>query len=308
LPRLLTLIAPRTNLALLALLSAFALVSGTSGKAAQTPSPAPEELVRRTVWNEIHPGDDAAYMFRNRKETPHGSQTKLMVKTRDAMAGLLIAIDDHPLAAEQREAENARVDRFVKDPDELNKRKKQEKDDADHTERIMKALPDAFLYEYDGTEPGREGLGKPGDTLMRLKFRPNPKYDPPSRVEQVLAGMEGYVLIDTTKDRIARIDGTLQKDVSFGWGILGHLDRGGHFLVEQADVGDGHWEISHMDLAFTGKILLFKSLNIKSNEVESDFRPVPPDLTFAQGLELLRRHEAVLAQNGGNGNRSDKDK
>jgi hypothetical protein len=291
------LIPPRTRLALLLLLPAFALAFGTSG-IAQNPPSAPDELVRETVWNEMHPADNAAYMFRDRKETPRGTQTKLMVETRDAMAGLLIAKDDHPLNAEQREAENARVDRFAKDPSELEKRKRQEKDDTEHTERIMKALPDAFLYESDGTEPGRQGLGKPGDTLTRLKFRPNPKYEPPSRVEQVLLGMRGYLLIDASKKRLARIDGTLEKDVSFGWGILGHLDRGGHFLVEQADVGGGHWEISHMDLAFTGKILLLKSLNIKSNQVESDFRSVPPDLTFAQGLELLRKEEALLAENG----------
>ena len=266
--------------------------------AGQTPSIPPQELVRQTVHNELRPSDGVAFMFRDRKQTPRGSQTKLMVETRDAMAGLLIANDDHPLSAEQREAENARVDRFIKDPEELEKRKKEEKENAEHTERIMKALPDAFLYEYEGTEVGRQGVGHAGDTLTRVKFRPNPQYDPPTHVEQVLIGMQGYLLIDVPKRRIARIDGTLQRDVTFGWGILGHLDRGGHFLVEQADVGDGHWEISHMALDFTGKILLFKSLSIKSDEVESDFRSVPPNLTFAQGLEMLRKQEALLAQNG----------
>ncbi len=303
--RLLILTPPRTSTAGWALLSVLALISGSSGRASQTPALAPAELVRHTVWNEMHP-DMAAYMFQDRKETPRGSQTKLMVETRDAMAGLIIALDDHPLTADQRQAEDERVDRFLKDPGELEKRKKQEKEDTEHTERIVKALPDAFLYEYDGTEPGRKGVGRPGDTLTRLKFRPNPNYDPPSHVEQVLVGMRGYLLIDTFKQRIARIDGTLEKEVNFGWGILGHLDRGGHFLVEQGDVGDGHWEITHMQLAITGKLLLFKSLNFQSNEVESDFRAVPTDLTFAQGLELLRKQEAVLAEDGEGRKRAEK--
>jgi hypothetical protein len=281
------------------LLPACALLAGVAAVAEQSPSEPPIDLVRKTVYNELHPRDaNAKFMFRDHKETPHGSQTKLMVETSDAMAGILIAIDGKPLTPEQREAENARVDRFLKDPDELKKRQKQEKDDAERTTRIMKALPDAFLYEYDGTETGRQGLGKPGDPLVRLKFRPNPDYDPPSRVEQVLTGMQGYVLIDTNEDRIAKIDGTLEKSVGFGWGILGHLDPGGHFLVQQGDVGDGHWEISCMDLAFTGKILFFKSINIKSTEMESDFRPVPSDLNFAQGLALLRKQEGLLAENG----------
>jgi hypothetical protein len=286
------------------LLAAFLLLASTSAGAGNQPlSEPPIDLVRRTVYNEMHPRDaNAKFMFRDYKQTPHGSQTKLMVETTDAMAGLLIAIDGKALTPEQREAENKRVDRFLKDPNELKKRQKQEKDDADRTAKIMKALPDAFLYEYDGSETGRQGMGKPGDPLVRLKFRPNPDYDPPSHVEQVLTGMQGYILIDTNEDRIAKIDGVLQKQVGFGWGILGHLDKGGHFLVEQGDVGGGHWEISRMDLAFTGKILFFKSINIKSNEVESHFRPVPSDLNFAEGLALLRKQEALLAENGSNGN------
>ena len=52
-----------------------------------------------------------------------------------------------------------------------------------------------------------------------------------------------------------------------------------------------------MNLSFTGKIMMVKRLTIKSDEVFSDYRPVPRDLTFAQGLELLKKQEAVFAQN-----------
>jgi hypothetical protein len=52
-----------------------------------------------------------------------------------------------------------------------------------------------------------------------------------------------------------------------------------------------------MSLAFTGKILLFKSLTIKSDETFGDFRRVPDGTTFAQGVELLKAEETKLAQN-----------
>jgi len=58
--------------------------------------------------------------------------------------------------------------------------------------------------------------------------------------------------------------------VGFGWGILGHLDRGGRFLVEQGDVGDGSWDIQRMGLMFTEKLLFFKRIDIKSTESFSD--------------------------------------
>jgi hypothetical protein len=278
-------------------MAAMWIVLAVTATAGQTQPVPPAELVRRTIQNEVNDSDSAVkYMFRNRKETPHGSQTKLMVETRDAMAAIVIAIDDQPLSAQQRQAETDRVTRIIKDPAELRKRQKQESDDSERITRIMKALPDAFLYEGDGTEAGRPGVGRADNGLLRLKFRPNPGYEPPSRVEQILTGMQGTMLIDADKNRIARIDGTLSKDVSFGWGFFGHLDRGGRFLVEQGEVAANYWAISRMDLSFTGKILLFKGLNIKSSEVYSDFRPVSGNLTFAQGVELLK-HEEGLAQN-----------
>jgi hypothetical protein len=284
--------------ALRILLVALALGLGARSAAEDRAAVAPNELVRRAVENEVKSNDQGPkYMCRLRKETPTGSQTKLMVETRDAMVGLVVANNDQPLNQEQRRDEYGRIERFVNEPAELDRKRRQEKESAERVILILKALPDAFLYEYDGTETGRPGVGKTGEQLLRLKFRPNPRYDPPSRVEQVLVGMQGVVLLDAQKQRIARIDGTLFKDVGFGWGILGHLDRGGHFQVDQADVNDNNWTISRMDLAFTGKILLFKGINIKSTEIYSDFHPVPADLTFAQGIQLLKQQQAAIAQN-----------
>jgi hypothetical protein len=277
-------------------LAAF-VVGHLQTMAAQTHSVPPEERVKRTVQKEIESNsDDTKFMFRVRRETPRGSQTRLMVQTNEAIAAVTVAVNDRRLSSQQLHAEEARLQHLIQNPDELSKKRKQEKEDAERVTRIMKALPEAFLYEYAGIEQGRRGVGKEGDELVRLSFRPNPDYNPPSRVEQVLTGMEGTILIDEPKQRIARIDGRLVKQVGFGWGILGHLDRGGHFLVEQGDLANNHWEITRMDLSFTGRLLLFKGLNIKSNEVYDDFHLVPSDLTFAQGVDLLKKQEAVLAK------------
>ena len=263
----------------------------------------PIELVRVAVANEVAASNDSSmkHMFRARKQTPQGSQTRLYVETRDAMAGMTIAYNDKRLAPQQMQDEEGRLAGLVGNPEQLKRKHSQEQENAERTLRIVKALPEAFLYDYDGEERGATDLGKDRARLVRLKFRPNPAYQPPSHVEQVLAGMQGFVLVDPAVPRIARIDGTLFKEVGFGWGILGHLDKGGHFLVEQREVEDGSWEISRMSLTFTGKILLFKSLAIKSDEVFSDFRRVPADTTFAQGVEMLKVEEARVAENRNSG-------
>ena len=264
---------------------------GESQPASSLPSPqAAADLVRKTVANELKATNDAnRFMFRMRKQTSDGSQTRLYVQTNDATAAMLVAINDKSLTPEQRQAEEGRLQYLMKNPEELQRKQKQEKDDAERVGRIVRAMPEAFLYEYDGAEAGTARVGRSGDELVRLKFRPNPKYDPPSRVEQVLTGMKGYLLIDEPEKRIAKIDGSLYRDVGFGWGILGHLDRGGIFQVEQGAIADTGWAITRMSLDFTGKVLLFKSIVIKKTEVYSDFRPVGGRLSFAQGVELLRQ-------------------
>jgi hypothetical protein len=264
---------------------------------------APSELVRKAVANEVRAAEQSTvkHFFKSRKQRGAGSQTKLYVQTVDAMAGLLIANDDKPLSPEQTEGEHARLKHLIEDRDDLRHKAKQEHEDEERTLRIVKALPDAFLYEYDGQELSQPGIGKTGDQLVRLKFHPNSNYVPPSHVEQVLAGMEGYLLIDKGEMRLAKIDARLFRDVSFGWGILGHLDKGGTFTVTQSEVGAGDWELTGMGLNLTGKILLFKTIAIKSDETFNNFRRVPDDTTFAQGVDLLEAEAAKLKGESPNG-------
>src|SRR5262249_57922647 len=116
-------------------------------------------------------------------------------ETREATAGMLVAENGQPLNPQQRKAEEARLESYVRNPEQLTRKRKQEIEDSERTERIMRALPDAFLYQEAGTETGSATVGRPGDQLIRLKFRPNPNYNPPSRVEQVLTGMARQFLL-----------------------------------------------------------------------------------------------------------------
>ncbi len=257
---------------------------------------AAQELVRLTVANEVSSGNKGPtkVMYLSRKRSSQGFETKLNIETTQATAAMLIERDSQPISQQQMQDEAERLDKLTANPRELRRKQRQEQEDADHTLRIMKAFPDAFLYQFDGTEPGTASLGKIGDELVHLKFRPNPAYAPPSHVEQVLAGMQGELLIDKQAHRIARIDATLFKEVTFGWGILGHLDKGGTFLVEQAEVAPNDWELTHTRLNFTGKVMIVKSLVIKSDETDCNFRTVPSNTTFAKGVELLKAEGARL--------------
>lgn len=285
---------------LLFIFSAFvACGSPATGQEAKKPDISAGDLVRQTVAQEVAAANknEPKHMFRSRRQTPRGSQTHIYVETNDALAGMLVAVNDQPISEAQEQQEQGHLAWLVDNPDQLRKKHAREKEDEDRSLRIVRALPDAFRYEYTGLENGDSEMGKPGDQLVRLKFTPNPGYNPPTKVEQVLQGMQGFLVIDATERRIARIDGTLFRDVNFGWGIIGHLDKGGRFVVQQADVGDGCWELTAMTLRITGKILMFKGITMSSDEKFSDFQRVADNLTFAQGAELLKNEQEKLAHN-----------
>ena len=146
----------------------------------------------------------------------------------------------------------------------------------------MAALPDAFRYKVTGTEEKDE------HKIVTLHFTPNPNFNPPSHETLVLQGMEGDLVVDSTAMRLAKIDGTMTKDVSIGWGIIGHLDKGGRFVVEQKKVDQGDWEVTYMMLNFTGKALIFKTIRINEVDTSSDFRKVPK-MSVAQAIDFLKK-------------------
>jgi hypothetical protein len=104
--------------------------------------------------------------------------------------------------------------------------------------------------------------------------------------------MEGKMWVDCKQERLAAFNGRLTQDVKFGLGLLGHLDKGGHFEVRQAEVVLGHWDITTMNLEMTGRALLFKRLDVQKKENRRDFHQVSDDLTLTQAADLLSKHIA----------------
>src|ERR1700722_10506088 len=132
----------------------YAAGTATSAQDTRIPDISPAELVRLTVANEVAAANhhEVHHMFHSRRQTPKGSQTRVYVETDQALAEMLIASNDRPLTAEQQQAETNRLAALANHPEQIRKKGAREKEDEDRSLRIVKALPDAFCYEYAGTE------------------------------------------------------------------------------------------------------------------------------------------------------------
>ena len=101
---------------------------------------------------------------------------------------------------------------------------------------------------------------------------------------------------DPQTRRIAQIEGTLVKDVTFGWGLFARLDSGGTFSAQQAETDEG-WVITKLSWKLTGKVLMLKTLNLSADEVFSDFQRLPTDMPFARAVVLIQSQQDKIAQN-----------
>jgi hypothetical protein len=124
---------------------------------------------------------------------------------------------------------------------------------------------------------------------------PNPKFDPPSREAQVFHAMSGTMWIEPNEMRFAKMQASLTEDVKFGWGLLGHLDRGGTMLIEQKEIVPGHWELVHLDLDLKGKAVFFKSINVQQKEENWGFERMPDRIDLGTALAMLKKPEPAVS-------------
>jgi hypothetical protein len=262
------------------------LCTGSSAPGASTQAAmsadGPTALVRRATQNALaQKSHHQPLRYQVRKVDERSDTIKEIVETKDGDVARLIAIDGKPLSTEADQAELHRLNYLSGHPKLQEHRRKREQEESDRVNRLMRLLPEAFLYRYEGMAPCKSGQ------CYRLGFAPNPQFDPPSEEAKIFRGMAGEVWIDQAEERMVKLDAHLIEEVDFGWGIIGRLRKGGTILLEQTPVGGHQWELAHMKVSLTGRALLIKSLNIQTTEDKSEFSPVSPGMSYRQAIQLL---------------------
>lgn len=251
------------------------------------------QYVQNTIKHqlELEAADHTHWRYRIHREDDKGSQDRDVIDTKEGQLARVLSINGKPLTPEERTADEARMKKLVEDPAERAKRTKRAKDDDDKGTQMLKAIPEAFVFKYEGEENGQ----------VILSFFPNPHYSAPTRELQVFRSMSGKMWIYRAEGRLARLDGSLFEDVTFGWGLLGRLNKGGKFSITQRRVGDDHWVYVSLDVKMAGHAVIFKSISVKQVERLTDFQRMSDDLTISQAYQLLEKGEQpISAQNQGN--------
>lgn len=245
-------------------------------------------LVSAVVDNELRTqaGNDSHWMYRVEREDQGKTTAKEVIQTAQGSVDKLVSVDEHPLSTTQQVQETNRIRNLVNNSAEQRRIEQVRKKDAEQCKELFKMIPEAFLFTYAGSDKN----------LTKLNYGPNPNFQPPSREARVFHQLQGEIWVDATQRRLIRISGHLMADVKFAGGILGYLQRGGHFDAQQQEVSPGQWELTSLDVQMQGKALLMKTISVQQKERRTNFRVVPGTLTVSEAVDMLTK-QVIVAVN-----------
>jgi hypothetical protein len=238
------------------------------------------QVVRDTINHEIdeEAKDTSLWCYRKQQEKDGKQQLFAACQAKGAEIDRLVALNGKVLDEKHQEAESYRIESLLKNRGQLKKQAQQQHEDATQATSMLKLIPDAFVYQMEGRE---------GDQI-RLNFTPNPAFHPSGHEAEVFHHMEGTLVLDLREKRLAEINGRLDSAVKFGGGLLGHLDKGGTFVVKQQAVGSGVWEVTTLDVQMNGKALFFKTITVRQKEIDTEFKALPQSVTIQQAAVMTK--------------------
>src|ERR1700687_3855573 len=240
-------------------------------------TPTAGELVGAVVANELMDREKRRkWICLIEKRAGKQTLTEVQIETKDDPLYRLLAIDGTALNPGQRQQDDARIGRLMTDPRSLLKLKQAQEEDELKLEKLMSLMPEAFVYDYDGVE----------ENLLRVKFRPNPKYSPSTYEARVIHSLAGTILIDSEQKRLTKVAGHLTNRVEVGYGVLGRIDSGTVELGRVA-VGPQQWKTAFINIHCSGRVAIFKTISKEQYERRSDYHAVSSDLSLSDAKDLL---------------------
>jgi hypothetical protein len=253
---------------------------------AQNPQTSANDLARRVIENELRAEahDNSHWMLRVETRKPDsGSEIDEVIQTPDGELQLPIVINGHHPSRVEEQNADAHIQQLINDAGAAKKSRKDKSEDFNRSQRMLKMLPDAFIYDY----------GERRGDRVQLNFKPNPRFRTHGFEEDVFHAMDGTLWVDEKQNRLAEINGHLSHGVKFLGGLLGHLDKGGSFDVKQEPVAPAYWELTVLNVHMTGKALFFKTIGEQQEYYRTEFKRVPDNLSLSQAQEMLKKEVAV---------------
>lgn len=247
------------------------------------------ELMRAVIYNELRDRErDSHWQYRSECSSATQKLVREQVETDDGPIFRVVEQDGNPLDAAHRRQEEERLNEYIHDPGQIARVRHAHLEDEARLAGVMELLPKAFLFDYQGA---------PVNDVVQIAFRPDPAFVPTGYEARIIHALSGTIEVNTRLMRMIDMRGVTGERVDFGYGILGHVEKGGSFEIHRQQVSASHWKTDLVDVHIQGKVLMLKTVSKNQRELRSDFRPVPGGTTLAEARDMLAQSDdSVHAQ------------
>jgi len=267
---------------------AIGLLTMVNGASSQKAVPA-GQLVREVVYNELNDHTRHGYWrYWIERRSEAGTRVEEQVETREGPVAELELTNGEAPTPEAVQEDEERLGKLIGSPDVRARAEKQYDEDEERIARILAMLPTAFVYQYDGEENGS----------YRLRFKPNPEECARSMEARIFHAMSGMLWVNERQKRLERIEGRIDENVDFGFGLLGRLYKGGWFRLVRAQVSATEWKTESLEVHMNVRALVVKTFARDTSETRGGFAAVPEGMSLREGvglLEGLRANSGALA-------------
>jgi hypothetical protein len=259
-------------------LAGLLLLCAASTLRAQSPTESAHDLVKDVVYNELQERRQISlWQYRVDKRVGNQNTLEQEVETTAGTVSRVLARQGRPLDAAAQKKETDRLNNLLHNPGEQARMKQDHEAEEKRLERLMGAMPDAFLYTYDGWDDGN----------LRLSFQPNPAYNPPTYETRVYHALSGRIWIQPQHKRLVKIDAHILNEIDFGYGLFGRIEKGGRFQIAREPVSESRWKTSMLNVHISGRVVFFKSINRDQDVKRSAFRPMLSNTSVKDAVALL---------------------
>jgi hypothetical protein len=283
----------------------FSLCEARAGQSAGQ-APSAEEirrLLERMIANSHRSDAEAAFYARTEHwiERKHATDTAITLDrvyrvypTGTGTVKLVVADAGQQVTPEKYRDELPELEQdlvWALDPDEPRQHARVEKFQKRAADRYhaVEGFRDSYNVTWLGTEtlpgvsPAAAALPQP---LTKLLLDPKPGSPSGSIATELLAASRLTIWVEPESGAVVRLDAELVRDLAFGGGLLGKIDKGGRVHIEQTEVAPGIWLPSLTTNEVQGRKLFSHEESVRTVEAR-DFRRVGPP---ADLLSLVR-HE-----------------
>jgi hypothetical protein len=220
--------------------------------------------------------DHSCWIFHEVDRKPRNSVVQWVAQTPKGDVIRVVVRNGVQIPEEQQRRS---IEAFIHDPNAQAKQREAGQRDDKEAADLLKLLPVAF---------GWTETGKSADTTT-YHYKPDPRFQPPTREARVFSAMEGDMTVDNGQQRIQQLKGRLVHDVNFGYGFFGRLRRGGSFQVERRQIAQGIWQITESHIHIEGHALIFKTISENEDDEKTSFEREPDNVTPEQAAEAVMK-------------------